>query len=424
MALSKQVTNGQVHRMAEVIMKEAREFTANECVRNVDEGIMAALLAKMGFDQDEALWAAKKEKSIGCALRYLRTTSFDECTLCMSRCPEYDLGRNKLRPCQHAACTGCLRRHFWTGAEKGELSCFTCKATIEQHENVSLLKSILGGEYDNFDTKLLNRSLERQSEHAYCVNQKCNGRFNVPRNLRRQVCPYCRTIACAECKSKWRKEHEGRSCEEFKKWKAENDPDDPEFKSQALIRKTAMACPRCKTQYFKAKGGCAHFTCGNCKMEFCECCKTEFWRGEACGRAACKNKGMHGHHPRNCFFYTRDYKQEDLIGLLRNASVVFDEEIPGDPTLACSVNVTNDEFLDSPCGKQVLKAGKCEHHYKEYLCDSIFVNRVDVLSLMSERMLEEELRKNDKIVPSISAASPEDKLTALQQAVAAALPLA
>uniref|UniRef100_G3MTQ2 RING-type domain-containing protein n=1 Tax=Amblyomma maculatum TaxID=34609 RepID=G3MTQ2_AMBMU len=394
MALSKEVTNGQLQKMAGLIMEEAREFVCNEQVRNVDEGIMAALLMKMGSGVDEALFAARAEKSIACALRFLSSVHFEECIVCAAMFPEPDLNQNVLRPCEHKACANCLKTHFRNGAERGELSCPDCGHKIVQHENIRLLKLVFGDEYDDFDTQLLNRSIERQREYTYCVNEKCHGMFYVPEGLKKLICPFCKSIACAECKNKWRREHDGRSCEEFKKWKAENDPDDPEFKTQDLIRKTAIECPRCQTKYFKAKGGCAHFTCGNCKREFCECCKTEFWRGEACGRAACKNKGMHGHHPRNCFFYTRDYSHDELIGLLKNASVGVDEEIPAaDSTSTCSVNVTNEEFHDSQCGQPVLKGRKCEKHYKEYLCDAIFANRVDVLSLMNNDKLEEELRK-------------------------------
>ncbi|XP_077502696.1 E3 ubiquitin-protein ligase RNF31-like [Amblyomma americanum] len=341
----------------------------------------------------------------------------------MNMFPECDLDRNKLRPCQHTGCSVCLKAHFWNGAENGQLSCLQCDAEILQHENICLLRSIFGGEYDDFDRRLLERSIERQSEYVYCINEKCGRCFNVPEGLTRLDCPFCRTVACALCKSKWRKEHERRSCEEFKKWKAENDPDDPEFQTQDLIRRTAIECPRCQTQYFKAKGGCAHFTCGNCKREFCECCKTEFWRGKECGREACKNQGMHGHHPRNCFFYTRDYSHEELLGILKNASIGVDEEIPADSTLTCSVSITNDDFHDSPCGLAVLRAKKCEKHYKEYLCESIFAHRVDVLSLMNEQKLEQELHKNGVNVPVIPAANPGEKLQALRQAVAAAVPL-
>nr|XP_050047213.1 E3 ubiquitin-protein ligase RNF31-like isoform X1 [Dermacentor andersoni] len=417
-------SNAQMKRMAGLITENARKFTNDGKVRCIDVGILAVLLMKMGWDEDKALSAASKQKSITHALSFLKTAVFIDCTVCAVSFPESDLSKNRLKPCGHAACAVCLKTHFDKESYKGKLTCVECMMEVPQSINVELLKRIFGKDYGSFDESLLHHSLEREQELKYCANKKCGASFSVPRDLRKMHCPYCKTLACAKCGCTWRKEHENRSCEDFKKWKSENDPNDPEFQSQDLISKTAILCPNCKMPYFKARGGCAHFTCANCKKEFCECCKTEFWKGQACGNEACKSLGMHGHHPRNCFFYTRDYSHEDLVKFLKDANVAVDETVPEDSTATCSVGVTNDDYRDSPCGVQVLKAGKCEKHYKEYLCDLIFRDRVDVLSTWTMDKLENELRKHNKEVPEFPPMPSHELLERLREVVAQVLPLA
>uniref|UniRef100_L7LYY3 Uncharacterized protein n=1 Tax=Rhipicephalus pulchellus TaxID=72859 RepID=L7LYY3_RHIPC len=418
------INSVQIRRMAGIITEDARKLANDGKVRSFCEGILAVLLMKMGYDEDKALRAAREEDSIRSALLFLENAVFGDCTVCCCIILESDLTQNKLIPCGHTACANCLKTHFWNQVRQGKLSCPQCSEEVQQSFNINMLKRIFGEEYGSFDHRLLLCSLEQTGEEKYCANKTCGVMLSVPRELSKMQCPLCKTIACAKCGSKWRKEHENRSCDDFKKWKSENDPDDPEFQSQDLIRKTAIVCPNCRTQYFKARGGCAHFTCGNCKREFCECCKTEFWKGQACGNEACKNKGMHGHHPRNCFFYTRDYSCADLLKLLQDASVPVDETAPQVATDACTVSVTSDDYLDSACGQPVLKDGKCEKHYKEILCDLIYRHRVDVLNILNQDKLENELRKHNEAIPQLpSDLTLDERLTRLRQIVAEAVPL-
>lgn len=419
-----QVTSEQVQRMARIIKADADKLAEDRNFTASYQSIMAALLMKMGFDEAGAVYAAKRDKSLHGALVFLKSASFSDCELCCASVPNEELDRNSLLPCKHTACTMCLKVHFQEQVKYGKLPCVSCQSDIPQAENLHLLKRVFGNEYEEFNEKLLTCALEGAKDMKYCVNEKCQELLSVPENLTKLHCPTCKTLGCARCGQKWRNEHEGRTCEEFKKWKSENDPDDPEFQSQALIRKNALVCPSCKTPYFKAKGGCAHFTCPKCKNQFCECCKTKFLRGDECGNQDCRKKGMHGHHPRNCFFYTRDFPIEQLLGLLKEQSISVDEQDPTIPGLKCSVNITNDDFQDSECGVVVHKAGKCIKHYTEMVCDLIAHHNVDILSIMNERQLMQELEKNGKPLPNMPSEMCEGtRLALLQKAVADAVPL-
>lgn len=61
-----------------------------------------------------------------------------------------------------------------------------------------------------------------------------------------------------------------------------------------------------------------HFTCTQCKYEFCYGCGKPFMMGARCGLSEyCARLGLHAHHPRNCLFYLRDKEPHELQTLLQ-----------------------------------------------------------------------------------------------------------
>lgn len=61
-----------------------------------------------------------------------------------------------------------------------------------------------------------------------------------------------------------------------------------------------------------------HFTCTQCKYEFCNGCNKPFKMGAKCGLSDyCAKLGLHSHHPRNCLFYLRDKDPKELQTLLK-----------------------------------------------------------------------------------------------------------
>ena len=116
----------------------------------------------------------------------------------------------------------------------------------------------------------------------------------------------------------WEKQHEGITCEKFAEWKEANDPD---YQADGLAKHLAengIKCPQCHFQFALTRGGCMHFTCSQCKYEFCVGCGRPFLMGARCDVGPfCAKLGLHAHHPRNCLFYLRDKEPEDLQRLLR-----------------------------------------------------------------------------------------------------------
>jgi len=61
-----------------------------------------------------------------------------------------------------------------------------------------------------------------------------------------------------------------------------------------------------------------HFTCSQCKHEFCCGCGKTFTMGAKCTVGPnCAKLGLHAHHPRNCLFYLRDKEPAQLQKLLK-----------------------------------------------------------------------------------------------------------
>lgn len=112
-----------------------------------------------------------------------------------------------------------------------------------------------------------------------------------------------------------------------------------------------------------------HFTCSQCKYEFCCGCGNAFVMGAKCGVSAyCSKLGLHAHHPRNCLFYLRDKEPAQLQQLLKENCVEYDTAGPvGEHK--CRVQLQKETpagVVDSICNSDVVEghAGLCR--YRKY----------------------------------------------------------
>lgn len=274
-----------------------------------------------------------------------------------------------------------------------------------------LLKGIVDEEtHELFQRKLRDLSLMSDPNFRWC--NKCSSGFIANPRARKLICPDCKDVTCAHCRLPWEDQHEGISCHAFAKWKQENDP---EMQAQGVAKHLAengITCPKCRFTYSLAKGGCMHFTCTECKYEFCSGCGQPFRQGAKCPVGPyCERLGLHAHHPRNCLFYLRDKEPHQLQQLLKENDIQYDTEPPDDqPVLdgeggrRCQVSEqkeTPDGLLDDVCGRAVLQsnAGLCRLHYIEYLVEKINTHHLDPVIIFDEADLRVCLRRNGKSVP-------------------------
>ncbi|OWK09681.1 RNF31, partial [Cervus elaphus hippelaphus] len=101
-------------------------------------------------------------------------------------------------------------------------------------------------------------------------------------------------------------------------------------------------------------------------------------------------KSLHGHHPRDCLFYLRDWSAGRLQKLLQDNNVMFNTEppagaraVPGGGCRVMEQKEVPNGFRDEACGKETPAgyAGLCQAHYKEYLVSLINAHSLDPATL-------------------------------------------
>ncbi|XP_049852722.1 E3 ubiquitin-protein ligase lubel isoform X9 [Schistocerca gregaria] len=400
--------------------RQVRRCLAEGLVSTYEQAELAVKLMGMKFEREEALTAAKECRDLDSALSFLQ----QECELCMGKYPMKQMV--SMLKCIHRCCKECAKNYFTiqiTDRSIADAVCPFCKEpelnaddeeeALEYFSNLDiLLKSFLDEPvHELFQRKLRDRTLMKDPNFKWCV--KCSSGFIANPRQKRLVCPDCRSVTCASCRRPWEVQHEGLSCKEFAEWKEANDP---EYQAAGLARHLAehgIDCPKCHFRFSLARGGCMHFTCSQCKYEFCCGCGKPFLMGAKCGLTEyCAKLGLHAHHPRNCLFYLRDKEPGDLQKLLQEHNLAFDTEVPDvvkeqmkdNTALKCLVQLQKETpggLIDTVCNGDVSEgqAGLCRPHYIEYLVGLVVRNKVDPVSIFDVVDVVQELRRRGKPLP-------------------------
>uniref|UniRef100_UPI00358DE18C E3 ubiquitin-protein ligase RNF31 isoform X2 n=1 Tax=Myxine glutinosa TaxID=7769 RepID=UPI00358DE18C len=393
-----------------------------------------------GTDVSDVVRAVRSCTDIVAAVRYLNK----ECLVCSDTYPVHKMVN--IIFCECGVCESCYKSHFSCIIKEkniADLDCPICPApTINSEENLTNLFSLLDTQfrtfvdadvYELFQSKVRDRALMMMPNFRWCANNCPNGILHDGQQLK-MLCPHCNKRTCSKCKKPWEKQHEGLTCEEFTKWKHENDPEYQAAGLAAYLAENGIDCPKCKYRYALAKGGCMHFTCKQCKHAFCCCCNNAFLHEEACHAVRggnCQGKGLHAHHPRTCLYFLRDWDVEQLQRLLKDEDVPFNTQPPrgAHHTGRCHVMEQKDDpngFRDEECGREVpdYQAGLCTNHYKEYLVSLITRESLDPVALYLVKDATLELQRNDlPLPPQKPNESQEDYLLRLKHMIQEKIPL-
>nr|XP_020503211.1 E3 ubiquitin-protein ligase RNF31-like [Labrus bergylta] len=322
---------------------------------------------------------------------FIRRLLNNECPCCFSIFPRSKM--QSLTSCQCSVCHDCFRQHFTIAVRDKhirEMVCPVCSGPdINDPEQMDSYFSTLDIQlrgclepvvYDLFHKKLTEQALMKDPKFLWCYH--CVSGFINEEDQLKVTCLSCKKSFCAQCKKPWEAQHQDLSCEQFQQWKRENDP---EYQRQGLagfLRDNGITCPGCRFQYALTKGGCMHFTCSQCRYQFCSGCNNPYHK-TVCRTPQCNFSGLHAHHPRDCLFYLRDWEPPRLQELLQRSGVEFNTD-PSDgaqSVTCCVMEQKDDDGLqtDSPCGTQTQpgQAGLCEKHYREYLVSLINAHSLD-----------------------------------------------
>ncbi|KAG5679700.1 hypothetical protein PVAND_009250 [Polypedilum vanderplanki] len=378
---------------------------------------LAVSLIELKYPKESALWVSAQVTTIEQAIELLQ----QECELCTDKYPLNQM--ITMLKCEHQCCKECASNYFTiqiTDRSINDCVCPFCKlpelhdsdedVILEYFSNLDiLLKTILQSDvHDLFQRKIRDRALLRDPHFKWCV--QCSSGFFARPKQRRLICPDCGSVTCSKCRKPWEKQHEGLTCEQFIAWKEANDPDKNAEVVTMHLKLNGIDCPKCKFRYDLARGGCMHFTCTQCKYEFCYGCNKEFLMGAKCKVSPyCAKLGLHAHHPRNCLFYLRDKEPHELQSLLTINNIPFDTEpsIAGDGAKAytkCPMQLqkeTPSGLVDTICNGDVADghAGLCRSHYIEYLCFLIRTNKLETLEILKADDLETLVRRENRRMP-------------------------
>ncbi|XP_063465393.1 E3 ubiquitin-protein ligase RNF31 isoform X3 [Symphalangus syndactylus] len=338
---------------------------------------------------------------------FLRRLLAQECAVCGWALPHNRM--QALTSCECTICPDCFRQHFTIALKEKHITDMVCPAcgrpdltddtqllSYFSTLDIQLRESLEPDAYALFHKKLTEGVLMRDPKFLWCA--QCSFGFIYEREQLEATCPQCHQTFCVRCKRQWEEQHRGRSCEDFQNWKRMNDP---EYQAQGLamyLQENGIDCPKCKFSYALARGGCMHFHCTQCRHQFCSGCYNAFYAKNKCPDPNCKvKKSLHGHHPRDCLFYLRDWTALRLQKLLQDNNVMFNTEppagaraVPGGGCRVMEQKEVPSGLRDEACGKETPAgyAGLCQAHYKEYLVSLINAHSLDPATLYEVEELE------------------------------------
>ncbi|CAH4006462.1 unnamed protein product [Pieris brassicae] len=386
--------------------RQARMLLAEGATENWDQARIAVDLITRGTDVPTALLAALECSDLTAALVYLN----QYCELCAAHYAEHEMV-SMLR-CEHRCCRECARHYFTVQiTERSIVDCVCAYCKEPELENLDedawvnyfahldiLLKTLLENEvHELFQRKLRDRTLARDPNFRWCV--ECSSGCFVNPKQRKLRCPECKSVTCATCRKPWSANHDGISCEQYAIWLEDNDPERSMAAVQQHLKENGLECPRCRFKYSLSRGGCMHFTCTQCKYEFCYGCGKPFMMGARCGLSEyCAKLGLHAHHPRNCLFYLRDKEPHDLQTLLQMNNVTYETEAPQGCNKRCPIQLQRETptgLVDTTCGNEVASgnAGLCKNHYLEYLSRLVRNKKIEPLPILGVDDLETLVRR-------------------------------
>ncbi|KAL1396706.1 hypothetical protein pipiens_010335, partial [Culex pipiens pipiens] len=403
---------------------QARRLLDNGLVQSYQQAELAVQLIEMRYNHDNAIWAATQCHTIEEAKDLLQK----ECELCLGVYPMNEI--ISMLKCTHTCCLDCAKVYFTeeiTHRSITNCNCPYCKEpdlnnaavteddVLEYFSNLDiLLKNIVDEEvHDLFQRKLRDRTLMQDPNFKWCVD--CSSGFFARPRQKRLICPDCGSITCSSCRKPWESQHEGLTCDKFAEWKEANDPELQALGVARHLQANGISCPNCSFKYSLSRGGCMHFTCTQCKFEFCFGCNKPFMMGAKCDVSPyCAKLGLHAHHPRNCLFYLRDKDPRDLQSLLIMHNVTYDTEpsellkrefLQSEATsMRCPIPLQKETpggLMDTICNGDVPDghAGLCRTHYVEYLVTAVSKAQIDPLPILDLTDCVQELRRRGLPLP-------------------------
>uniref|UniRef100_A0A3B5MQT8 Uncharacterized protein n=1 Tax=Xiphophorus couchianus TaxID=32473 RepID=A0A3B5MQT8_9TELE len=352
--------------------------------------VFMALITMTGrsFSTDDVIEAVQHNPDLPSALKFLTHT----CPICRDQ-----VSFSKIITMTHCSCflcQSCFTSCFSVTIKERAVHQLTCPqcgqpeirsqgALEESMDYFNLLDTQIRhflppDIHELFQRKLRDRALQEMPRFCWCAH--CSFGMLHESDLLRMDCPSCRKSTCSQCRSP---------------------VSSAEFPLKTLKSCLSSECPSCQFVFSLSKGGCLHFTCSQCRHQFCGGCSQRFALGPACSFSAlCASRGLHAHHPRDCLYHLRDWSVARLHRLLQVSWTRVENQTRVNSLV---IGMTKEE----PCGRPAPYGGYCQAHYKERLVEQINRCGADPAVLFSPAEVIAELRRWSVVVPTRKPEEPE-----------------
>ncbi|KAL6042367.1 E3 ubiquitin-protein ligase arih2 [Balamuthia mandrillaris] len=229
---------------------------------------------KAAYEKAKANEEAKNEELLKQLLRVEQEQKQKEleektytCLICLDEVTIADI--YIMEECYHKFCKDCLGMHFASNIKDGNtrnIGCPTptCKRTVGYNEVKHCVDKEMFAKYEEF---LLMAALGDDPNCRWCPRPGCgNAMIGDPkRPMMACSSDKCKFTFCFNCKEEW---HADATCEQYQKWKVENNEAESRFRKWAEANTKQCPNETCLSPIEK-NGGCNHMTCSRCKYEFC-----------------------------------------------------------------------------------------------------------------------------------------------------------
>ena len=181
--------------------------------------------------------------------------------------------------CNHRFCIDCLLGDWTNSINSGfvnasRLKCpeAGCNIPISYEELKGNLPKAVFQKYEEFSfNTFMVENVKEKEKTIICPNVKCGTKSFIWEGASFFTCWQCKNKYCSECFGEW-KEHEGLTCEEYKKNIKNNlKKDDVEFEKM-MEKEKWMKCPKCRSIVEKIEF-CNFIRCQSniCQKKTCFC---------------------------------------------------------------------------------------------------------------------------------------------------------
>ena len=202
------------------------------------------------------------------------------CSMCHQSFPSSRVHYNGCKGCNYDrpffprryTCRPCFR-DWINGAKEDNIGyrarqCWACHTSVGDDD---LRRLLTKKQYEAYEATITKQCISAMNDVIHCPVPDCPNVFlKLDENHRCRVvqCDGCDTQLCGKCGEVYTPEHRRMKCDQYRKWKSENDADEKVMtKFLKRRRQKYQQCPHCDCSVEKREG-CSSMVCLGCGKQF------------------------------------------------------------------------------------------------------------------------------------------------------------